>query len=338
MRSFKLASKKVQKLELSKKSNKFYVSEKNYRYEMLHKVKPFLEKYVKKSYFYTRDNLRIYYEKYINPKADKAVVICHGMGECAAKMEEVIYYFFKAGYSVFIMDDRGHGNSEREIKDISVIYIDGFEKYIIDLKDFMVKVVYKCNRTCYLYGHSMGGGIGARFIEEFPNYFDKVVLTAPMIEMNTFVPKGLLKFIIDIGILTGKNSSSIFPHYTFDSIENYQKFCSTSKVRASYYYNKILMNPRLNTYGISFEWLKSALEGTKNIQKKENIKRIKSKLLIFEAEDDYLVKGNAMRRFVKRVEGAKLIFVSGVKHELYNTYNDVMIPYFNTIFEFFDEK
>ncbi len=334
MALFNFCNKDLENLDLSKTHNEFYVSDEKYKYEMVHKVRPFLEKYIRRCYFYTYDNLKIYYEKYINPKAHKAVVISHGMGECTEKMEEVIYYFFKAGYSVFIMDYRGHGNSEREIEDLTVVYVNGFEKYVIDLRDFMVKVVFKHNRTCYLYGHSMGGGIGARFIEEYPECFEKVILTAPMIEMNTFVPKVFLKFIIDLGIVNGKNSSSVFPHYTFDSIEDYQKLCSTCKVRASYYHSKILMNPRLDTYGISFAWLKSSLKGTVNIQKKENVKKVRTKLLIFEAEDDYLVKGKAMRKFVDRVEGAKIIFVPNVKHELYNTYNDVMIPYFNTIFEF----
>lgn len=337
MIDYTLFNRSIEKLDLSKTYNEFYISDKNYKYEMVHKVRPFLERYLKKDYFYTRDNLKIYYERYIKPNAKRAVVICHGMGECTTKLEEVVYYFFKAGYSVFIMDDRGHGNSDREIDDLTIIHVDGFEKYIIDLREFLVKVVYKYNRKCYLYGHSMGGGIGARFIEEYPECFEKVILTAPMIEMNTFVPKGFLKFIIDIGFVNGKNSASVFPHYTFKSIEDFQMLCSTAKVRADYYYEKVLMNPRLNTYGLSFSWLKSSLKGTLNIQKRKNMKKVKSKLLVFQAEDDYLVKGCAMRKFVKNIKGARLIFVPNVKHELYNTYNDVLIPYFNTIFEFLKE-
>lgn len=339
MNYFRAINRNIEKLDLSKKDNDFYVSDKVYKFEMVHKVKPFLEKYVSRSYFYTRDNLKIYYETYINPKSEKAVVISHGMGECTVKMEEVIYYFFKAGYSVFIMDHRGHGNSEREVNDLSVIYIDDFEKYVQDFKEFMIKVVFKYSRNCYLYAHSMGGGIGARFIEEYPDYFKKAVLSSPMMEMNTFIPKGILKLIVNIGIINGNNKKSVFPHYTFSSVENFQVLCSTCKVRADYYYSKVLMNERLNTYGISFLWLKSSLNGTVNIQRRGNMKKVRSKVLIFQAEDDYLVEGNAMRKFARKVKGGKLIFVPKVKHELYNTYNDVMIPYFNTIFEFLkDDK
>lgn len=336
MKIFNSLNGKLKTIDLSKTENKFYISDKNYKYEMVHRVRPFLEKYVKKGYFDTRDNLKIYYETYINFKANKAVVISHGMGECITKMEEVIYYFFKAGYSVFIMDHRGHGNSGREAEDITVVHIDNFEKYVLDLHEFIEKIVFKYYKDCYLYGHSMGGGIGAAFIEKYPFIFKKVVLTAPMIEMNTFVPKPILKAIIKIETINGKRKSSIFPKCIVKSVEDFQKLCSTCKIRASYYYSKVLLNKRCDTYGLSFDWLRASLDGTFKIQEKRNMDKVKSEVLIFQAENDYLVKGKPMRRFVNKVEGAKLIFVPGVKHELYNTYNDVMIPYFNTIFEFLE--
>lgn len=236
------------------------------------------------------------------------------------------------------MDHRGHGNSEREIEDLTIIHIDNFEKYVLDFHEFIEKIVFKNYKDCYLYGHSMGEGIGAFFIEKYPDIFKKVVLTAPMIEMNTFIPKGLLKLIVKVGIINGENKHSIFPNYTFKSVEDFQVFCSTCKIRASYYYSKVLMHKRYDTYGLSFDWLKSSLEGTFEIQQRKNMAKVKSKVLMFETEDDYLVKGKAMRRFAEGVSCAELIFVPNVKHELYNTYNDVMIPYFNTVFEFLNEE
>lgn len=46
------------------------------------------------------------------------------------KFEEVIYYFLCKGYSVYIPEHRGHGNSDRETDDLSKVYVDGFDKYV----------------------------------------------------------------------------------------------------------------------------------------------------------------------------------------------------------------
>ena len=56
MIDYTLFNRSVEKLDLSKTYNEFYISDKNYKYEMVHQVRPFLERYLKKDYFYTRDN------------------------------------------------------------------------------------------------------------------------------------------------------------------------------------------------------------------------------------------------------------------------------------------
>ncbi|MDU4131551.1 MAG: alpha/beta fold hydrolase, partial [Clostridium perfringens] len=76
----------------------------------------------------------IYYEKYIVEESDKAIVICHGFSECIEKYHEIIYYFLNEGFSVYIMEHRGHGRSGYLSKSCNTqVEVESFDYYVKDL-------------------------------------------------------------------------------------------------------------------------------------------------------------------------------------------------------------
>ena len=91
------------------------------------------------------------------------VLISHGFTEFAAKYKEMAWYFLLAGFSVCILEHRGHGYSARDVRNGQIVYIDTWHRYVADLA--------KCARTIarpmaadkplVLFAHSMGGGIAA---------------------------------------------------------------------------------------------------------------------------------------------------------------------------------
>ena len=122
-------------------------------------------------------------EIYNRYDARKAVVIVHGYTECAEKFRELAWYFVQSGFSVFAMDQRGHGKSVREVEDLSVTHVDRFSDYLRDLEEFMDKIVKPRThgqKLC-LFGHSMGGAVAAFALIEHPEWFSRAVLNAPMI-------------------------------------------------------------------------------------------------------------------------------------------------------------
>ena len=130
--------------------------------------------------------VRIHYTYLLHPEERAAVVISHGFCEVMPKYDELIYYFYQLGYSVFFIDHRGHGRSGRCIDHPGKIYVDDFMDYIEDLKTYMDKVVtvFSRSKKYLLFAHSMGGAIGTLFLEHYPDYFQAAVLCAPMIEMQ----------------------------------------------------------------------------------------------------------------------------------------------------------
>ena len=89
----------------------------------------------------------IYYEKYIVEESDKAIVICHGFSECIEKYHEIIYYFLNEGFSVYIMEHRGHGRSGCLSKSCNTqVEVESFDYYVKDLKTFLNEIVLKDKR------------------------------------------------------------------------------------------------------------------------------------------------------------------------------------------------
>ena len=112
-----------------------------------------------------------------------AIVISHGFTEFARKYSEMAWYFLLAGYSVCILEHRGHGHSAHDVSNPSLVWIDDWRRYVADFAAFADTVgrEYACGGPLNLYCHSMGGGIGAAVMEHYPSLFDKAVLSAPMI-------------------------------------------------------------------------------------------------------------------------------------------------------------
>lgn len=102
-------------------------------------VEPYLKQCQKYAYFHSYDGAAIFYQQYLAAGADTCIVISHGFSEFAEKYNEVIYYFLQHGCSVYILEHRGHGYSEREVSDDQKVYIRDFEDYIKDLDCFMKK-------------------------------------------------------------------------------------------------------------------------------------------------------------------------------------------------------
>lgn len=150
-------------------------------------------------YYGTKDGKRLYYEKFINENEHAVVVISHGFCEFAEKFEEVIYYFLCKGYSVYIPEHRGHGKSDRDVDDLSKVYVKSFDEYVSDFAGFVNDIVKKeteKDKKIILYAHSMGGAIGALVLEKYPHLFDCAILTSPMLKMRyNGMPELLVKFL-----------------------------------------------------------------------------------------------------------------------------------------------
>lgn len=313
------------------------ISEKNYRSSMDNKVLPFLEQNKKCSYFNPDGKGTVYYEQYCQPQAKGCIVMIHGFSESAEKYAELIYYFFRNGYQVYIPDVRGHGRSVRTENDLSLIHIDHYERYLDDLEYLTVNIVKKENPhlPLYLYGHSMGGGICAAFLEKRPDLFPKAILSSPMIRPLTGgIPFGLARIIAITMSALGKGHQYVAGHHEFRADETFENSAATSAERYDYYYQKRCADKYFQTSGASYCWLREATGLSAYILKKPNCRKIRTQILLFQAQQDDFVSRKAQECFAGQVKRVRLVPVAETKHEIYMSSDGVLHDYIEQILTF----
>lgn len=284
-----------------------------------------------------RDAGRLYYEAYCPENACGAIVISHGFCETIEKYKEVIYYFTKMGFQVYLADQRGHGRSLRDTSHPNMVHIKRFEDYAETLHQFITSIVKPKagSLPLYLYAHSMGGGIGAFYLETYPDTFQKAILTSPMLGISmgpvpAFLPKALGYTMIKLG-----RSECYAPgQHAFIPGEKWEESGSSCEERFRYYQCKKESTPLFQNSGSSYGWAYQSLCACSRIVQKRNCAKITVPILVFQSKNDTFVKASAIKRFVQNTPSARLVPVSGSRHEIYNSHREVLIPYYQEIFHF----
>ena len=164
------------------------ISDEDFAARLEDTIKPWVAEHLQEEYFTSFDGTRIHTHYAIHPKEKASIVISHGFCEFAGKFHEVMYYMYEMGYSVFFIEHRGHGFSDRAdcIHEWDRVYVKDYGEYVQDMHEFMEQVVKKHSLThkYYLYAHSMGGAIGTLFLEKYPEVFERAVLSSPMLQVN----------------------------------------------------------------------------------------------------------------------------------------------------------
>ena len=126
------------------------------------------------------DQLTIQYLRFRQPQPGPAVVIASGRTEFTDKYQELVYDFWRHGYSVYLHDHRGQGRSDRLLADKPQLgHVERFDDYVQDLHT-LVQRETTGHAVRFLVGHSMGGGIATRYLEQHPGVFRAAALSSPM--------------------------------------------------------------------------------------------------------------------------------------------------------------
>ena len=270
-----------------------------------------------------------------------AVLISHGFTEYAAKYLEIAWYFLLSGYSVCILEHRGHGFSPRDVTDPSLVWIDDWRRYVADLAAFCADVVqgYADGRPVCLFAHSMGGAIGAALLERYPTSIDKAVLSAPMLAPRTGMPMWLAPLVIGAACRAGLGTHMVPGHRPFSEHIDPSEYAGESEARALWFHRQRVGHREYQTYGASFAWVREALRMSHAVLRSPACEQVETPLLVFQAESDRYVLAKAQNRFVTQVQAggctAKLIRVPHSRHELFAMPNAILKSYLTAIFDFF---
>lgn len=104
------------------------------------------------------DGTALFYREWPHPQPRGAVVLVHGLGEHGGRYGELAGLFHDAGLSVRIHDHRGHGQSGGPRGSLR-----SDADFLTDLKLVFDDFAQQCDTTPFLFGHSLGGLVAARF-------------------------------------------------------------------------------------------------------------------------------------------------------------------------------
>ncbi|MCP4350075.1 MAG: alpha/beta fold hydrolase [Desulfobacterales bacterium] len=254
------------------------------------------------------DDIEISYVKFesLGDEYKGAIVIQHGDTESYRKYAELVYdlkEFREEGFQIFLMDLRGQGYSERMLSNKYKDYVKKFDDYVTDYSTFIDTIVKADNPPqVFAIAHSLGGCVTFLYMQENPNAFDAAVLSSPMLKpltaglseedafamAETAVILGFGKLYAIGESWTGENIGPKNKLFIKDKFEGNK--ITTSEVRWTKWNDVLQENDNeLDVNGHAFNWIYESLKAARIARDHENAAKIKTPMLIFEAENDLIV-------------------------------------------------
>ena len=265
------------------------------------------------------------------------VLVLHGFTENAFKYSELIYSLLNSGFSVVAYDQRGHGRSGRAegLSDPSVTHVDAFQNYVDDLDLVCSRLVSPMPAPHLIFAHSMGGAVAALYMESHPDAFAAASLCAPMIAPNTSgVPAGIASAICGAAHALGCGKHRPFFMKPWHGPEDFDTSCATDPARFAWYDAIKTAREEFRNSVPTYQWTCESIKVTKKILAAGAPEKISCPVLLSTAEHDSSVMPEPQKQFIGRVPNGKRIFVSGARHEIFRSTDDVFFPWWHDILSF----
>lgn len=289
----------------------------------------------KEFYFNGEENINIHVYKWeddcVEPKG--VVQISHGMCETAIRYEYFAKELTKNGYIVYINDHRGHGKTAKTLDNLGhLAEKDGFDCLVKDMNT-LTNIIKKENTDLplYLFGHSMGSFASQRYIMEYKDNLDGLILSGSNGDqgfkldlakvVTTFIVRKYNREyrsrLLDKLIFNGNNKLFRPSRTDFDWLSRDEK-------EVDKYVNDIYCGT-LVTCGFFYD----LICGLKTIEKKKNLKKIPLDLPIYIMsgdKDPVGLNGKGILRLMDRYTKLGVKYIScklynGGRHEMLHEIN-----------------
>jgi lysophospholipase len=247
------------------------------------------------------------------------VVVCGGRAEFAEKYFEIAGELLDRGFAVVLFDWRGQGGSARELNNTRKGHIDDFSLYGRDLTALYHKILKPhCPQPWFALAHSMGGAILLDAAHKRELYFDRMVLTAPMIDLfGLRRPKAtrLLAETLDIAgfgaaFIPGGGATSVTTK-PFDGnilTSDRRRYIRNAEI--------IARAPELGLGDPTIGWVNAAFRLMRRFADPEFPRRTLTPTLVIASGADVVVDTLAIERFSTRLKAGALLVVPQARHEI----------------------
>jgi lysophospholipase len=276
-----------------------------------------------------RDGVHIRYCLWPRTAEKRLGTVClfGGRGEFIEKSFETIGDLRRRGFAVAIMDWRGQGGSDRLLRNPSKGHVEDFADYDSDLRQFMNEIVLSdCPAPFYGMAHSMGGHILLRSALTKVCWFDRLILSAPMIDVAREIADApALRLFLEGVVLVGCGDFFIpggrsrpWELNPFAGNE-----LTSDRLRYERVRDVLEAAPWLGLGAPTIGWVNAAARSIMQINALSFASSVKVATLIVAAGNDTIVSTRAIERFATRVKTCRHLVIAGAKHELLQERDEV---------------
>ncbi|WP_025032241.1 alpha/beta hydrolase [Bradyrhizobium sp. DOA9] len=268
----------------------------------------------------TPDGVELRFARWAPPAGRKGTVcVFTGRSEQIEKYFETVRDLRDRGFAVAMIDWRGQGHSSRRLRDPRKGYVRDFADFEIDVETFVQQVVLPdCPPPFFALAHSMGGTVLLRVAHAGKRWFDRMVLSAPMIDLpgrTTSLPvRALLKTMRLLG-----QGGRYVPGGS-DRLTGLEPFINNPLTSdpVRYARNAAILEEDL-TLGLAsptVAWADTAFRAMHTFKRVNYPSQIRQPILMLAASNDTVVSTAAIEEFAYHLRAGSHLVIAGSKHEI----------------------
>ena len=282
-------------------------------------ILPYITQQARLGEFYGVGRIKIgyYYIPAVQPQG--VIVLVPGQSEPALKYSELLYDLKDSNYTIYVIDHRGQGISQRLLPDPEKSHVVRFSDYVDDLTTFINDIVKpQSYKKSLLLTHSMGGAVVAGYLQRFPNSFNAVVISSPMFEINTrpYTPAEATALAFSLNVI-GRGNDYAPTQKPYDPSEPFLNNETThSEGRFEMHKELLNLHPELRVGGATAHWVKESLKFTKTLVQSHNVFQVPT--VILQAGQDQLVLPAGQNKLCSNsAPHCRVQIVPGARHEIF---------------------
>lgn len=268
----------------------------------------------------TPDGVALRFARWDPPPGRKGtVVVLQGRAEYIEKYFETVRDLRARGFAVATFDWRGQGFSDRALADPHKGHVRNFSEYGTDLEAIMEQVVLPdCPPPIFVLAHSMGGAIAIRACHDGSRWFERVVLSAPMIALRSSRLMPLAGPLARVMRMIGRGSGYIpTGHADATGSEDFIGNVLTSDpVRFARNTAVLEEAPALGLGSPTIAWIDSAMRAMKRFAEPSYAASIRQPILMVAAGRDEVVSTPAIETFGMNLLAGRHLILAGSRHEI----------------------
>ena len=257
------------------------------------------------------------------------VCLFGGRTEFAEKYFEAVADLRRRGFAVASLDWRGQGGSERLLPNPRKGHARDFADHDADLNLFMRQIVLPDSPPPYIgLAHSMGGNILLRAAARSNLWFDKIVLSAPMIRINRKslpMARVFAKMTTSAMYRLGAATSYV-PGGSDDYGETWPfeaNFLTTDRERFVRNNAIVVAEPALGLGSPTYGWMHAAFASMHAITQASHLAAIKVPVLFVLGSNDPIADSPFIEDYATRLKLARSITIPFARHEILQERDDV---------------